>query len=348
MKRIICGDLHFGEKCSVDEFVAYQEREFDRMVDYATGNGIEGFVFLGDVLDNRKHINFKTLALVKSKMRRLVDGGFRVTIVVGNHDAFYKNTNVVNGPNEIFGDDESGKICVVYDRPCLDPMASNHLHMACPWITKANFDASVQQIELGTDYCYGHFEINGFVMNNSNVCRSTITPSMFKRFKRVFSGHFHTRSTQGNILYCGSLFQLDWNDYGQKKGFYVLDDETDTVEFVEAGEYVYKKIMIGPKFKFDSVADVENCFLKVYVNRKLSKKDQLGMNDLLSRNISFEIIDNTVLDDVNSEDVDFSSDFEEIVEIGVEAQDGLEDNEKKDVLALIRKMHYDMRMETNE
>ena len=48
----------------------------------------------------------------------------------------------------------------------------------------------------------------------------------FKKFEKVFSGHFHTRSTQDNISYLGNPYEIYWNDCEDTRGFHLFDTET--------------------------------------------------------------------------------------------------------------------------
>ena len=50
--------------------------------------------------------------------------------------------------------------------------------------------------------------------------------SVFSKFDRVFSGHYHMKSTKDNVTYLGNPYQLYWNDYASKRGFHVFDTDT--------------------------------------------------------------------------------------------------------------------------
>lgn len=347
MKTILIGDCHIGEKCTIPEFVEYQVGEIEKAFDYGRKNDIKDVIFLGDILDNRKSIYIKSLQLIKNKFDSWVEEGFRIRIIVGNHDVFYKNTNSLNGPSELFGH-IIDKIKIISDTPVTE-MIGNKSFLFVPWITKDNVDKCLDTISDGlSDYCLGHFEINSFVMNNSRKCRSDIQPNMFKEFKYTFSGHFHTRSSGYNILFPGSICQLDWNDFGLKKGFAVLDTETDNVELIDSNDYIFYKVIINDKFDFNSVKDLKDCYIKVYINRKLNKKEEVNVSNLLSRNISYEIIDNTILHDiVNLDDVP-DDDLDDIIEAGVEAQENLDDKDKKAVIQLINHYREEMKERLNQ
>lgn len=347
MKVIGVGDIHFGEKCTVEQFVEYQSREFDKISQYAIENNIKHIAFLGDMFDNRKNIFVKTIELIREKFSKMCDEGFNIYIIVGNHDTFYKNTNSLNTPNELIGN-WGDKIKVIDTSPHTQIIGGKSF-LFMPWITKDNREECLNELSVSpADYCLGHFEINNFVMNNSNKCSSNFSQNMFKEFKFVFSGHFHTRSSSKNILYIGSNCQLDWNDFGQKKGFVVLDTETDTVDFIDSTDYIYYKVIINDKFSFNQISDLKDCFIKVYINRKLTKKEDIQLGDLLSRNISYEIIDNTVLNDVEDlDDVD-SDDFDEIVNACVDAQENLDSKDKKAVVQLINHHLEEMKEQINQ
>lgn len=340
-KISIVGDLHFGLKGTVPQFVGYQERELDKAVSYARDNSISDVVVLGDVLNDRRNVYVPTIELLLRKFREYADTGIRFFIVVGNHDTFYKNTNRLNTPSELFDGFDPDQFVIVDTEPLTVTMHGRSC-LLVPWMAKDVHQEWTSLIETSpADYCFGHFEIDGFVMNNSNKCRSVLRGSSFD-FRRTFSGHFHTRSSRGRILYVGSLCQLDWSDHGLDKGFHVLDAETDGVEFVRSDDVIFHKILIGKNFSFDSVKDLRDCFLKVYVNRKLSTKENGLLGELVTRNISYEIIDNTVLGDLADDDsVVESEDFKEIVTACIDSQE-MSDADKEAVGSLINEYHAEM------
>jgi hypothetical protein len=149
-------------------------------------------------------------------------------------------------------------------------------------------------------------------------------------------------------MYLGSICQLDWNDFGLKKGFAVLDTETDTVELIDSKDYIFHKVIINDKFDFDDVKDLKDCYIKVYINRKFKKKEEVRLSNLLTRNISYEIIDNTILHDIeNLEDVN-DDDFDEIVKAGVDAQENLDEKDKKATIQLINHYLEEMKEQLNQ
>ena len=80
------------------------------------------------------------------------------------------------------------------------------------------------------DYVFGHFEITDFYMMPGVKAKNGLTIKDFKN-KKVFSGHYHIRQEKDNIIYLGTPYQLNFGDAGNEKGFYILDTETNELQF---------------------------------------------------------------------------------------------------------------------
>lgn len=340
---LIVGDLHYGVKCTQEEYVKYQGGELDKVYRYALDNNIENIVFLGDIFDNRKNIYIKTIRLLYKKFKTFSESNIKFYIIVGNHDCFYKNTNEINTPRELFDNLDKEQFIIIDNNP-KEFMIGNKLCSFVPWISIDNLDERLEYLKNSpADYCFGHFDINGFVMNNSNKCKSQLTLNYFKNFQQVFSGHFHTKSSNKNILYTGSLAQIDWNDYGLEKGFYDLNCKTGNVEFIKSDISIFKKILIGKNFSFDSVKEVKDSYLKIYINRKLTTKENVLLGELVSRNIAYQLIDNTVLEEIEDDITVKSEDFFEIVDSCVKSQGNIIEKDKVEVINLINTFYNDMK-----
>ena len=98
MKVAIITDQHFGarknSKLFHDYFLKfYNEVFFPTLEEY----GITTIVDMGDTFDSRKGIDFSALSWAKNNYYdRLQEMGVKVHTIVGNHTAYYKNTNQVN------------------------------------------------------------------------------------------------------------------------------------------------------------------------------------------------------------------------------------------------------------
>ncbi len=342
-KIVIVGDLHLGKKNSIDQFVQYQLDEIDKVIEYIleNENEINTIIVLGDVFDNRKSINIKTLNDTFSKIKRIDD--IDVYLIVGNHDCFYKNDIKLNSLNTIFDHHELSHLFTIVNKPLEIPEIDSLL---VPWMAMDNYNECLLAIKNSkAKYCFGHFELNGFQMNSNTICKSELKAGTFKHFDEVYSGHFHTKSQQGNITYLGSHCQLDWSDFGEKKGFYELNLEDDLLYFIESKDQIFRKIIINDDTDIKKIEKIENSFLKIYLNRKLTPRENNGILDLISNNISYEIIDNTVLNDFQSDDVVKNEDFKDVVESCVDSQEMLDDDKQR-VIEFILESHHEMMNES--
>ena len=72
-----------------------------------------------------------------------------------------------------------------------------------PWINSGNKEESMEAIEKSdANIVCGHLELNGFeVTPGMKFDHGGMEPSVFKKYDRVWSGHFHMKSKHGNVQY---------------------------------------------------------------------------------------------------------------------------------------------------
>tara|TARA_E500000075_G_C6708359_1_gene183301 strand:- start:4 stop:546 length:543 start_codon:yes stop_codon:yes gene_type:complete len=98
-----------------------------------------------------------------------------------------------------------------------------------------------------------------------------MSADVFSRFEMVLSGHFHTKSSQGNVHYLGAQMEMTWADVDDPKYFHILDTETREIESVRNPITMFKKIVYDDS-KVDyndiDVSEYERHFLKLIVINK--------------------------------------------------------------------------------
>ena len=99
MKVAIITDQHFGarknSKLFHDYFLKFYEEVFFPSLE---AEGITTVIDMGDTFDSRKGIDFSALAWAKDHYYdRLKEMGVQVHTIIGNHTAYYKNTNDLTG-----------------------------------------------------------------------------------------------------------------------------------------------------------------------------------------------------------------------------------------------------------
>jgi len=162
---------------------------------------------------------------------------------VGNHDAFYKNRSDVHSMGMASG---HPNITIIDHNLVFEDYGKKFAFI--PWNNELP--------EGKFDYMFGHFEIQSFKMNNFKVCDHgfNVIDFLGSKTDRVFSGHFHRRSTgkynEGEIHYVGNTFPMDFADVDNKKGYHILDVENGDLEFFEN--------TVSPKFKKFNLSKIKS------------------------------------------------------------------------------------------
>ena len=211
MKIAILNDTHCGARNSSDIFMGYQERFYSEVFfPYLLENDIKQIIHLGDYYDNRKTVNFKALSHNrKIFLEKLREYGITMDIILGNHDVYYKNTNELNALKELQGH-YMNEVNLIMEPTDMD---YDGFKMALvPWINPENEKQTLDFLENTSSQWVGaHLELAGFEMARGQICKDGMDASVFNRFESVLSGHFHAKSSQGNIHYLGAQYEFFWS-----------------------------------------------------------------------------------------------------------------------------------------
>ena len=227
MKVAIITDTHYGarknSKLFHDYFLKFYNDIFFPTIDE---EGISTILHLGDAFDNRTGINFAALSWAKNNIfDPIKERGINVHLIVGNHDSYYKNTNDVNAVDLLLREYDNVNVYSETTEILVDKLKI----LFVPWINAENESKTLKLIE-DTDckISMGHLELAGFAANKQVVMDHGYDRKLFDKFEKVFSGHYHTRSTDGKITYLGNPYEMFWNDVEDTRGFHIFD--TDTLE----------------------------------------------------------------------------------------------------------------------
>ena len=272
MKVAIITDQHFGcrknSKLFHDYFLKFYN---DIFFPYLEENGITTIVDMGDTFDSRKGIDFSALAWAKDNYYdRLKDMGIHVHTIVGNHTAYYKNTNEVNAVDLLLREYDNVTVYSESTEVKLDKL--NVLFI--PWINKENEETTFKLIQSSTcKIAMGHLELNGFRAHRGCIMDHGHPGELYSEFTKVFSGHYHTRSDDGRIYYLGNPYEMFWNDVGDRRGFTIFDTETLEHFHVDNPYRLFHNIYYEdtPHQLFD-VSEYVNKIIKVIVRKKTDTK----------------------------------------------------------------------------
>ena len=272
MKIAIITDQHFGARKNSKLFHDYFLKFYnDVFFPYLEENGITTIVDMGDTFDSRKGIDFSALAWAKDNYYdRLKDMGIHVHTIVGNHKAYYKNTNDVNAVDLLLREYDNVTVYSESTEVKLDKL--NVLFI--PWINKENEETTFKLIQSSTcKIAMGHLELNGFRAHRGCIMDHGHPGELYSEFTKVFSGHYHTRSDDGRIYYLGNPYEMFWNDVGDRRGFTIFDTETLEHFHVDNPYRLFHNIYYEdtPHQLFD-VSEYVNKIIKVIVRKKTDTK----------------------------------------------------------------------------
>ena len=309
MKIALITDQHLDGRKGSLAFWNFFQRFYDEVF-FPTleKEKVSTIIDLGDTFDNRKSIDFNTFNRVKENYFERLQG-YDVHMLLGNHCTYYKNTNRVNSPELLLNQYSNIRI---YASPEHIKLGSKKFLML-PWINTENRDDVLKLLETSdADNVCGHLEINGFeVTPGMKFDHGGLEASVFKNFKRVWSGHFHHRSKKGNIQYLGNPYQMFWNDYKDTRGFHIYDTETDKLKFIPNPFEIFDKIFYNDKkedYNKKDVSDYKDKYIKIVVEEKwdyqmfetlVDRLYNLGVHGI-------SIVENLVAED-NVADIDVSS-----------------------------------------
>lgn len=268
MKSVILNDTHFGCKNDSCLLLDYSLEFFkEELFPYLKNNDIKTIFHLGDLFDRRKYVNFKTLHRVRKEfLEPLQEMGIRVHAICGNHDTYYRNTNIINCLRELV---EHFSNWTVYSEP-----TEIHLSMGCvallPWINPENELQAAKFIsETTCSILFGHLELCGFQSIPGVFIEQGYDPKHFDKFEYVLSGHYHIKSSRNNIYYLGTQYQMGFSDVKEKKGFHVFDFKERTLEFVENPRKLFYTLDYYENSKDKPDYDkFKDCYVKVFIKEK--------------------------------------------------------------------------------
>ena len=304
MKIAIITDTHYGARKGADYIHSYFKNFYDNIFfPYLEKHNIDTIIHMGDMFDSRKSIDYQSLEWSKRVVFEPLKK-YKVHAITGNHDAYYKNTNKVNSPELLLKDYDN---IITYSKPTEINIGGLDI-LLLPWINSENFEESKEFIDNSkSKIAMGHLEINGFKATRGHMMEDGMDVSIFSKFEKVYSGHFHTRSTDGKIYYLGNPYEMYWNDVNDKRGFHIFDTETLTHTPINNPYKLFYNIYYEdtPHQTFDST-EYTNKLVKVIVRKKTNTKQfEKFIDKLYSSNVQdLKIIENFVIQENENFEID--------------------------------------------
>lgn len=269
-KVIILNDSHFGHKndnsIMLEYFISFYENQ---LFPYIDKNNITTIVHCGDLFDRRKYVNFKTLREVNKRVfKPLQERGIRCIILPGNHDTYFKNSNEVNSLQDLLAAFDNWE---VYTKPT-DIDLFGVKTTILPWIhTEGEVEAFGHVEYSNAEILFGHLELAGFQSMRGIFMEEGYRTEWLKKYKHVYTGHYHLKSDNENVHYLGTQYQFSYSDVWDKKGFHVLDLNNLELTFIENKHRKFFTIDYTDEAVPEIKTEYYEAFIKIFVKRKEDK-----------------------------------------------------------------------------
>ena len=316
-KKVACfTDIHFGLRGDSDQHITDCTDYITWFLEQANENGAETCIFLGDWHNARARTSNKTMNATLYNIERLAASFENFYFITGNHDLFYRDNRDINSIE--FGH--------LIDNVTIisEPFIQGDVAII-PWLNGEEWKG-IKKIK--SKYMFGHFELPGFLMNAMVKMpdHGMIHRDHFKHQEYVFSGHFHKRQSQGNIVYMGNTFPHDYSDINDDdRGMMLLEwggepefmkwpdapnyrkltlsqllEEPD--QWIDHKSYVHVEMDVTPSF--EDMAYIKEEIKNEYNPRELKFTSLVDDEILLNfdGDINFETVDTVVLSHIDSID----------------------------------------------
>jgi DNA repair exonuclease SbcCD nuclease subunit len=241
MKIGLITDTHYNFRKANKPFHEYFAKFYDEIF-FPTlkKNKIKTVIHLGDAFDSRKGVDYWALDWAKENVYdRFQDLGITVYNIVGNHDAYYKNSNEINSIDTLL---QQYYNVVRVSKPA-EYIIEGMKSVLLPWICTDNEKETFELLEeTEAKVVFGHLELNGFTVYPGQYQQEGLDKKVFQKFDRVYSGHYHTRSDDGKIFYLGNPYQMFWNDVNDKRGFNIFDTDDYKLDYYQNPHTMFERV----------------------------------------------------------------------------------------------------------
>lgn len=320
-KITLVGDLHLGIKNNSVEWLQIQK---DFLLEFLLNKVDEDFdedrdvLFLeGDIFHSRESINVRihdeALTIFKKLSEKFKRG---IYIIIGNHDVYYKDRNVVHSLKAI---SHIADNIHVFENPEILTINGTHNFLMLPWVEDVNrINQIITDHKDLCDYIVCHADIKGLRFNKWTKVEHGIEVDTLASYKRVYAGHIHHRQEFKNVLYTGTPYQMDRGDRDNIKGHYELTLTSDSIteKFIQNTQSpVYKKFDIYELLEMpveEVISSLNNAFVDVMISVNFVNKFPVtrfieAVSKSTHRKIEFftyvdQVKDETVASDFNPED----------------------------------------------
>lgn len=287
-KIAITTDFHFGVPGRLNDILwsARTIREYCRITN------IDTIMVLGDLFHDRRSIEIDVLSTVVKFFEDTNTKYNQQWIVFpGNHDMFLRHSWDVNSLTTL-----RKNLTVIEDIKIVT--VDDARFWIVPFITyEKPYMKVIRKIETQyqeDDVLLTHIGIKNATLNTCFLLKDwSIISFEHSKFKRVYTGHFHSKQQVGdNVWYPGSPIPFKFDEGDVPHGFYIYDTDTKDHKFIniwKAGERFFPEETPPPQFftitdetinKIDT-SDVKNGMVRIALQKDYTTDEKNQMKHRL-------------------------------------------------------------------
>ncbi len=280
-KAILFTDIHHGRKSNSDVHNQDTSDFINWMIKIIkSDNLINCIIFMGDWFETRSAINISTLDFSHNNLEKLNAIGLPIYFCVGNHDLYRRHTRDVFSV-KIFN--KFNNIHIISEITIKN--INNSQVLLSPYLFKHEYDI-LKEKQKNVDYMFGHFEFKDFILTGGSYkLESGPDGNEFSHPKRIFSGHFHKRQEQKNIVFIGNTFPMDMGDAGDnQRGCATIDLHSNVLEYFNWEESPkYYKFKLSQLLSGDLLTNTNfnKSYVEIHVDIELAYSDSIDIKNVI-------------------------------------------------------------------
>ena len=228
MKTILFSDLHlspstFGTCMQILRRILSEANKLSAKV-----------YFLGDFFDTVYSKGTLPVDMLNNLMSFFKkEWNVKLLMFPGNHD--YMDAAETEHGLTPFG--YCNNLITILDKPCVIDR-----QLFIPWRRDNGTLKKIITENSDVDVIFAHLDIVGFMLNASKISTEGLQMTDLPTDMPIYTGHYHTPQTIGNIRYLGSPFQLSLSEAEDKKSLVVLSEnyQVDHLIQIDYGPHQFK------------------------------------------------------------------------------------------------------------
>lgn len=317
MRLMICGDIHIGKyklggidsEMGINSHLRRIVNSFDFLINKAIDLKCDKFVILGDLFKTRMPDDIERKMLAQ-KLKKIVDNGIEVWIVLGNHDLFRDTKISVVSVIEVL------KVpgIVIFDT-FTEWVVEGTRFVFVPWRWGTDYEY-IKKSNLFT-ILFGHLSVEGAVLGSEKAYVSIEDGSVkwqyFENVDFAFLGHIHKyQKVLDNVVYVGNVERIDFSEKDDKKFGVVCEIQNGEMSWDLVEIDAIKMVEVNTTFDtykedLEKLENLEDTVLKITIKvDKVNRKqiDFKWIDDILrQKKLYFLHSVRYLVDDVNFEQI---------------------------------------------